>query len=218
MTFDMLQTGQRVQLDVWVGRVSSSIPTVVIGKTKGAILLEPYSYKGSVVDFSNAGFDDITIDLNCMDTETGSRIGWKNVNVKLIEHMGRQYYGVRVKSFESYAKSSERRGNNRMIIKASGVVAINGVSANMEAVDISESGFSFYTSERIAGPGNQVTVNFADTVSEREFNLKLKLRIVRVEERDGRFFNAGTLAGTDNNFLAYICFKRLSIKKMKKMS
>ncbi len=213
MTFDDLKTGQALELEVYLGESSFPVRTKVVGKSQGAILVEPYTYNGVAVDFTSDKLKNMSFDLHCIDDGTVSRMVWKNVDIKLISYGGKDYYGIHTKIFGSVAKSSERRAVGRIKLHGTGKVILDDKEHMMQLVDICESGFAFLTGERFATVGDFVTVTFSDKAQNTDFDMTLQLRVVRAMQNDQQFFYAGVLMDVPKDLLAYIYFKRLDQKK-----
>ena len=215
MTLDMLTKGQELEMEIFIGESSFLIRTKVVEKYRGMVLVAPYTYNGVVVDFSSSKLKNITFDLHCIDGGAISRRVWKNVVVNLVSYEGKEYYGISTRIFGSLSKSSERRGENRIVLELDGKVIFNGQELDMHAVDISEKGFAFLTVEGFADKGDIVTVRFFDVAMELGFSMVIRIRLLRIEKRGNQCFYAGSMMERPNDLLAYIYYKCLDQKKQK---
>lgn len=218
MTIEDLHAGQKVTLQVTLGESSFEINTEVVGTNAGTgILVKPYVYKDNIVDFSISAAKDMTFTLHVADSETGTRLAWKNVSLKMVNYKGISYYAIDSKAFGSIAASSERRETNRIKLYVSGQASFEGIKLPVSMFDISDSGVAFTSSQsQLLTIGDRVVVNFTDIAHETDFNMTLYIRIVRVEENENSTFYAGRILDPDKKLLAYLCFKRMEDKASKK--
>lgn len=209
MTIDQLTAGQEVTLEVLIGGSSFEIKTEVVGTNDNTgVLIKPYVYNGTVVDFSAGSPKSMSFSLHCIDPYSKGRVVWKNVLVKLINFRNVDYYVVDSKNFGTIAASSERREDVRVHVHKPGSASREDERRmSISIIDISDAGISFIGNQNLFTIGDVVEVNFADTANESEFSLRVSARINRAEViKDGIFF-AGKILERDNKLLAYLCFK-----------
>ena len=209
MTIDQLTAGQEVTLEVLIGGSSFEIKTEVVGTNDNTgVLLKPYVYNGTVVDFSAGSPKSMSFCLHCIDPYSKGRVVWKNVLVKLINFRNVDYYVVDSKNFGTIAASSERREDVRVHVHKPGSASrIDERRMSISIIDVSDAGISFIGNQNLFTIGDVVEVNFADTANGSEFSLRVSARINRAEViKDGIFF-AGKILERDNKLLAYLCFK-----------
>ena len=214
MTIEELTPGQELELEVIIGTSSFSIKTSVVGAKNGSgILVEPYKYKGAIVDLASPKLKHTIFNLHYIDQITYGRFVWNNVSVKLLSYKGRQYYAIDTRAFAANSKSSERRVSARMPLNIPGRAVIASETFDITPIDVSDSGFAFSASSRITDIGDTIIVQFSDTASNTVFDMILTISIVRFEERNGKYFYAGIITNKPDKMLAYLCFKRIDPRK-----
>ena len=209
MTIDQLTAGQEVTLEVLIGGSSFEIKTEVVGTNDNTgVLLKPYIYNGTVVDFTAGSPKSMSFNLHCIDPESSGRVVWKNVLVKLINYRDVDYYVVDSKNFGTIAASSERRVDERVNVHKPGSAAKDDLKRmSISVIDISDAGISFIGNQNLFTIGDVVEVNFSDTANDSDFSLCVVAKINRAEViKEGIFF-AGKIRERDNKLLAYLCFK-----------
>ncbi|MBP5324388.1 MAG: PilZ domain-containing protein [Pseudobutyrivibrio sp.] len=209
MTIDQLTAGQEVTLEVLIGGSSFEIKTEVVGTNDNTgVLLKPYIYNGTVVDFTAGSPKSMSFNLHCIDPESNGRVVWKNVLVKLINYRDVDYYVVDSKNFGTIAASSERRVDERVNVHKPGSATKDDLNRmSVSVIDISDAGISFIGNQNLFTIGDVVEVNFADTANDSDFSLCVVAKINRAEVINEGIFFAGKIRERDNKLLAYLCFK-----------
>ena len=184
MKIEQLKAGQEVTLEVLIGGSSFELKTEVVGTNESTgVLVKPYVYNDSVVDFKAGSPKSMSFSLHCIDPISGGRVVWKNVSVDLVNFKGIDYYAVDSKEFGNIAASSERREDISFL-------------GNGDRVTI----------------GDTVEVNFADSANNTDFSLGLSAKVIRTEVDNSSILYAGKILEKDNKLLAYLCFKGMDEK------
>ncbi len=219
MTIEQLEPGQEVTLEVLIGGSSFELKTEVVGTNDGTgALVKPYVYNNRVVDFTKGSPESMSFSLHCIDSKTGGRVVWKDVDVSVVNFKGVDYYAVDARAFGKIAASSERREDSRVIVNVPGSASLeDGNRFSISVLDISDSGVSFIGNSFVGNSarvtiGDIININFADTAHNSDFSLAVNARIVRAEaEHDGILYG-GKILDKDNKLLAYLCFKGIDQK------
>lgn len=214
MIIEELVAGQEVTLEVLIGGSSFEFKTEVVGTNASTgVLLKPYVYNGTVVDFSAGSPKSMNFYLHCIDSKTKGRVVWKNVVVTLINFRGVDYYAVDSKNFGHIAASSERREDVRTHVNKPGSASCyEDKRISINVLDISDSGVSFIGNSNAFTIGDVVEINYADTANESDFSLAVSAKINRAEVCKEGVFYAGKILEKDTKLLAYLCFKGLDDK------
>ncbi len=218
MKLEQLEAKQAVSLEVLIGGSSFEIKTEVVGTNAGTgVLVKPYVYNGTVVDFTNGSPKSMSFNLHCIDPHTGGRVVWKNVVVNLVTFKNVDYYAIDSSSFGNVAASSERREDARVSLNIPGSASMeDGRRFSITMLDVSDSGVSFIGDGNRVTIGDIVEVNFADTARGSDFSLAIICRIVRAEAEHNGILYAGKILERDNKLLAYLCFKGIESKEARK--
>ena len=218
MKLEQLEAKQAVSLEVLIGGSSFEIKTEVVGTNAGTgVLVKPYVYNGTVVDFTNGSPKSMSFNLHCIDPHTGGRVVWKNVVVNLVTFKNIDYYAIDSSSFGNVAASSERREDARVSLNIPGSASMeDGRRFSITMLDVSDSGVSFIGDGNRVTIGDIVEVNFADTARGSDFSLAIICRIVRAEAEHNGILYAGKILERDNKLLAYLCFKGIESKEARK--
>lgn len=214
MNIHQLEAGQIVTLEILIGGSSFELKTEVVGTNEGTgVLVKPYVYNNTTVDFTLGSPKSMSFCLHCIDSHTGGRVVWKNVAVNLVKFKGVEYYAIDSSSFGSIAASSERREDARVMVKKPGSVMMeDGRRFSVSVIDVSDSGVSFYGNANRVTIGDRIEVNFADSAHNTDFSLGIVAQIVRAEVVKDGILYAGKVLERDNKLLAYLCFKGMDRK------
>ncbi len=209
MKLEQLAAGQIVTLEVLIGGSSFEIKTEVVGTNSGTgVLVKPYIYNDTVVDFTYGAPESMSFALHCIDPNTNGRVVWRNVAVNVVNFKGVDYYAIDSSTFGTIAVSSERRGDTRVVVHTPGSACMeDGRRFSVSVIDVSDAGVSFISTEHRVTIGDVVEINFADNACNSDFSLAIKIKIVRAEVEKGGILLAGKILEKDNKLLAYLCFK-----------
>lgn len=212
-----LSIGHHLVVEISFGESRIEFESTVTGIDVHGVYIKPYVYKDVVIDFNTLPYKNLLFNVHHID-ESGARNTWKNVGVSVLKHKGQLEYLVTTKTFSKFAESGERRENNRIKLTGSGFVENNlGKRFQCTLNDISDSGISFFSNPGEITVADYLTVFFFDVAKDTEFSLKLKVRIVRVEERERGTLYAGRILSPPRELLAYIVMKRMEQKATETM-
>ncbi len=110
-----LKQGDRIVLEIKWGERPYQIKTAVVGTGEGAILIKPFTYKGTVLDLTSIQFHDMLYNIYCVDKRTGNRLVWHNVQIETQVYKKETYYVVRPSVARLFPSLSERRQHKRML-------------------------------------------------------------------------------------------------------
>lgn len=173
-----LQAGDNIIIHVNMNGQFADFPSVVIKQQGDGILAEAVRIGGKVVGFSS---ESIHLDLYYIRHDKPPVI-WKNVKCTTVLFDNKTLYNIAAFA-EGY--ESNRRNAFRMFIGLSGVaqLGINRKALSVIVKDVSESGFSFVSSEDIENVINMpVRLVFEDI--DRNYSLMgLVVRRVVIDEK-----------------------------------
>lgn len=214
-----LRQGDRIILEIKWGERPYQIKTAVVGTGEKAILIKPFTYKGTVLDLTSVQFHDMIYNIYCMDKKTDSRLVWNNVQIETQVYKGETYYVVRPSVSRRFPSLSERRGHKRMILNCSGNVLLgkDDMQMSVQVHDVSDKGVSFIMQKGIEFYGKAIRIEFEDEVRGHSFLLQADCRLVRRQElQDGQELIGCSIVQTNRDFLAYVCLKRMEYEAVLK--
>ena len=209
-----LKQGDRIILEIKWGERPYQIKTAVVGTGEGAILIKPFTYKGTVLDLTSIQFHDMLYNIYCVDQRTGSRLVWHNVQIETQVYKKETYYVVRPSAARLFPSLSERRQHKRMLLNRSGSVLLakDGPGFPVKVHDVSDNGVSFVMQAGIDFPGKVIRIGFDDEIRGHGFHLQIDCRIVRRQEHEQAELIGCRIVQTNRDFLAYICLKRMEFE------
>lgn len=210
MTLQDLKKGQMVTLEVVWGETKYDIPTEVMGATKDAVLIRPFSYKGTTLDLGTGKFRNMIYNLHAPDIKENDRKVWRRVQISTLDHNDSTYYAVRLSAMGHYAVSSDRRENKRMVLDLKGVLWIKGTKERIQTIvhDISDGGMSMYVPKGFLPDNRVMTVSYDDSVQGHGFTLNIDCVQVR-SMVEGEYVLLGCrITNMDKDLLAYICLRK----------
>lgn len=180
MIIVQLPDNEKIIFEFTMNGHSFEFPTKITGKGNNYILAEPIRVSGKILSFNSAE----KIQVNLVFTQKDkSPMVWKGVGVSVISIKGRQQYKV-VASGEGYEVN--RRNAFRLFVGINGIVQIGINRKAFEVIikDISETGFSFVTSEDINNAeGLPVRMVFADCNSQFSLMGECVRKVVLAENK-----------------------------------
>lgn len=217
MKFNEIEVGQKAFLEVSYGDTDYELPTAILGKNENALLIQPYKYQGTVLEFEDfKKFHTVFFHLHYIDPQSGKRVAFKNLDMGAIAYNGKVYYKVEPRSFLSKSSiSSERRRDRRISLTGYPAIVVdsNSVCSDVELVDISEAGVCFKTAEALNVVRGSFRVGFSDVAGGKSFNLNLNCALVRVVEKDGFKLYGCRYVGVNHKLLPYLYFKHMELDR-----
>lgn len=216
MLLNELSAGAAANLDMIKDSKVYEVSTVVVGvssEMNNSVLLEPFEYKGNILDLGNKAFDGVTFRLYADDSD-GVRVGWMGIDVKLTEYNGRKYYAVTAPTFGSVSRQSDRRNHARVSVGMKGILTFPGVDEKykIEVCDISDNGISFVSDKKFNIINKPCHIRFAENVNKTSYELDVECQCVRENEESGRYFYGCKVNEQSRRGLAYIYIKKIMSK------
>lgn len=213
-----LKQGDHIILEIKWGDRPYQIKTAVVGTGEGAILIKPFTYKGTVLDLTSVQFHDMIYNIYCVDKLANNRLVWHNVQIETQVYKKETYYVVRPSVARRFPSLSERREHKRMMLNRSGSVLLgkDGPAIAINVHDVSDNGISFIAQAGMEFPGKGMRIEFQDEIRGHNFQLQVDCRMVRRQERDGQELVGCRIVQTNRDFLAYICLKRMEFEALMK--
>ena len=211
MKVEDLKVGQDLALEIEWGEARYEIPTKVIGIQDKGILIQPFVYKGTIIDLNAGYFRDMIFNIYGIDRSNLVRKVWRNVSLQITSYKGKTYYIAKINGFNAIAKPSERREHPRMPLEATGYVKEYGREETVVVAmrDVSNNGVGFSVEEKNALSGKYLKLKFEDDVRENHFTLVLKGNIVRQTNKQGRIYYGCAITEMSRDMFTYICLKRM---------
>lgn len=221
-----LTPGQKVSIQVDLNGRHFEIPSSVIRVHDDGIYLEPYEYKGSIVDFGAAAPDYLFFHLHCMDSATDERQVFKNLKLITKDFNGMKYYFATVHQRNKISFSDERRKNTRFPLQGTGELKfeqraedenVYDNTLNAELIDVSERGIAFLLPpDKAISEGEVFTIHFADFVMDKDFDLTAKCSVVRKTVHDDKMLYGCHFTNLSEKMMVYLCFKSIEDRIAKK--
>lgn len=217
MTLQELIKGTDVNLDISFDEQHIELPSRVVGTNEKGALIMPYMYNGQMLKFDLFKQHGAVFNLYCTDPTTKIRNVFKNVNVTVVEYKNVYYYCISVRVMNSLSYESDRRGDVRIPMNATGYITAEGkcglkrISVDMQ--DISEKGIAIIAQETETMPAGEFVVEVDTVANGTTFALNLHVRIVRKVEKPGWVLYGCRFVNLDKDTLAYIYFRHLEDHK-----
>ena len=214
MLLQDLLVGEELILQAKWGGLSYELNSKVETVESDSILIKTYEYGGHVVDFSAPSFKGIVINVY-VNNHNGRRYFWPDINLSVIKKSGKNYYKITTSAYKVFARESERRVKDRLLIEKSCSVNIHGEDNYYHGIvrDISQVGLAFYCDSIMDIDGKLVRIEFEDTVGGHDFKLEFKVRKVRTDESGEHVLYGCRIAEASKDAMAYIYLKSLYMQK-----
>ena len=210
MTLQDLKKGQMVTLEVVWGETKYDIQTEVVGATKDALLILPFSYKGTTLDLGSGKFKSMTYNLHVADKAENDRKVWRSVIISTVKVNDMFFYAVKLSAMGHIPISSDRRENKRLVLDVKGSAIVRGSDKSVPVIvhDISDGGLSFFAASGFNPGGKILRITYDDVVQGHGFTLNIEC--VRVREMDdGAYTLLGCkITNMDKDLLAYVCLRK----------
>lgn len=222
-----LSPGQKVSIQVDLDGKHFEFPSRVIMAHGNGIYLEPYEYKGSVVDFGAAAPGYLFFHLHFIDSVNNVRQVFRNLNLVTKNFNGMKYYFATVRKMDEMSFSDERRKKSRFPIQGIGEIKLERNSeenvysgtVNAQLVDISERGIAFLLppDEKI-DKHERFTIRFTDSVMDKDFELTANCSIVRKTKHEDKMLYGCNFSMLSEKMLMYLCFKSIEERAARRES
>ncbi|SDB35170.1 PilZ domain-containing protein [Eubacterium oxidoreducens] len=214
MYLNELLAGERVFLEMRKDSSVYEVVTTVVGTAQGEerqALLQPFVYKGKVMDLGNQGVDNVVFSLYTVN-ENKERIGWSNVRIRMIDYKGNKFYAATSQKFHEISDTAERRDNKRIQIDrpATMLDRSENKSYQVTVLNISDTGIAFVTQDDIVLVNRHCRLTFHDEINGSDYELVVDAICIRKE----RMYNKGYLYGCEvmeasHQVLAYVYIKKI---------
>lgn len=222
-----LSPGQKVSIQVDLDGKYFEFPSRVIIAHGNGIYLEPYEYKGSVVDFGSASPGYLFFHLHFIDNVNNTRQVFKNLNIVTKNFNGKKYYFATVRKMDEMSFSAERRKKSRFPLQGIGEIKLEGKSeenvysgtVSVQLVDVSERGIAFLlpSSEKI-DKNEHFTIRFTDSVMDKDFELTANCSVVRKVKHEDKLLYGCSFSMLSEKMLMYLCFKSIEERAARRES
>ncbi len=159
MLLHNLPENSKIILELNMNGQKYEFPSTVLIRENGFILTEPVRINDKILSFGTSGNIKVSL-INIRQDK--SPMVWKSVGITVVLNKGKSYYKI-IAGGEGYEMN--RREAFRLFIGVKGVaqIGINRKALDVIVKDISETGFSFVTSENIDKVVNMpIRLVFAD--------------------------------------------------------
>lgn len=211
-----LKKGDEVILQITMNGQSFEVTSVVCEMLLNKPYIQPFVFKGVVLDFSNKIFKNATFDL-FINGKDSKRMCFKNVSLELTKHQGKPYYIVMSNGFRAMAEDSDRRTHERMKLHLSADLTVEGEfgTKNVRIYDISDNGIAFTSQFQMALTGKKCHLEFSDILNNNRYELKVDCRCVRDGiSKEGQFLYGCKIDDASHQMLAYVYIYKIIGKSM----
>lgn len=211
-----LQAGAKVNLVMVKNFKAYEVSTSVAGvsyEMPNMVLLAPFEYKGSILEFSNPVFENVTFQLYS-DDANGNRVGWMGVDVKLQNYKGHTYYVVTAPVYGSVSKPNDRRHHARVEVGMRGTLIVqeSDEKNEIEVCDISAEGISFICEDDMALINRMCKITFSECINGENYDLAMECQCVRKTEKGNKYFYGCRVNEQSRLGLTYIYIKKIMSK------
>ncbi|MCR5665887.1 MAG: PilZ domain-containing protein [Eubacterium sp.] len=214
MYLDELLTGERVFLEMRKGSSVYEVVTKVVGTAhvdERQALLQPFSYKGKVMDLGNHGVSDVVFSIYTVDGNH-ERIGWSNVKIRMVEYKGQKYYAATSQKFHERSDVAERRENERIQVHIPATMLARAEQRTypVEITDVSDSGIAFITKKDLVMVNRHCQLTFSDEINGSDYDIEVDCTCVRKEStNDGMYIYGCEVMDASQQMLAYVYIKKI---------
>lgn len=214
MLLQDLVKGEELILEAKWGGLRYDLTSAVESVENGNVLIKAYEYGGHVVDFGAPSFRGIVINVY-VNNHNGRRFFWPDINLKVVRKSGKTYYEITTSAYKVFAKESERRVKDRLLLGLKCSINIHGEDSYYHGIvrDISQVGLAFYCDSPLDIDGKLIRIEFDDTVGGHDFKLEFKVRKVRTDESGEHTLYGCRIAEASKDAMAYIYLKSLYMQK-----
>ncbi len=214
MLLQDLVEGEELVLQAKWGGLQYDLASKVESVESSGVFIKTYEYGGQVVDFGAPSFRGIVINVY-VNNHNGKRYFWPDVSLKVEKRANKTYYHLTTSAYKVFAKESERRGKDRLLIERKCTVNVHGEDDYYQGIvrDISQVGLAFYCDSKLDIDGKLVRIEFSDNIGGHEFKLEFKVRKVRTDDSgQSRLFGC-RIAEASKDAMAYLYLKALYMQK-----
>lgn len=215
-----LSPGQKVSIQVELDGKHFEFPSSVIMVQGDGIYLEPYEFRGSIVDFGAASPGYLFFHLHCMDAANNERQVFKNLHLITKSFGGMKYYFATVREMNKISYSDERRKKTRFPLQGTGEIKLAQTpdqkenydcTIHVQLVNVSERGVAFLLppDNESLSEGDTLTIRFSDFAMEKDFDLTANCTVVRTSEHEDGILYGCHFTNLSSNMMMYLCLKSI---------
>lgn len=209
MKLNELVINQKIIVQINFGEQKIEFYAEILEINNEGINVTPYIHNDEVLELNIETHHGVMCNIFADDISNGKRVSWKNVKIQTIDSNSKKIYHISTSTFNRNSHEDDNREHHRLIIRKNAHILEQGNFIDIIVHDISDKGISFYASPSYKPSANQLTIVFADSIDEKDFELKLECQIARTERKPGVVFYGCKLIGENKEFLKYGFLKRL---------
>lgn len=212
MKLSELSIGQKVVIQIILGERKIEFFSEVLEVTFKGIYVTPYIFQGSPLDL--VVNNKMVCNLFVNSPEDNRRRSWRSIELTTVERNDKKTYYITTNGFNNMSKQDDRRENGRFVIHRAGKVYHPATKEQIDVRihDISDLGISFYAPPTYQPSARHIVVSFEDSVSDRNFRIKLDCTVVRLQKRSGMIFCGCRIVGDNKDYLLYGLIRRMADK------
>lgn len=173
------------------------------------IITTPYIHNDEVLELNIETHHGVVCNIFAENPTTGKRVSWKNVKVQTIDSDDDKKYHISTSTFNRVSREDDNRQHDRLTIRKNAHILENGNFIDIIVHDISDRGISFYAPASYKPSASQITIVYADSIDDKNFQLKIVCQIARTEKKAGVVFYGCKVIGDNKDFLTYGFLKKL---------
>lgn len=215
MKLSELLLGQGVIVQLQWGEKTIEFYSNVVDKSGNEVFIEPYYHNGNSLDINVTQGKDVTCNIFTDNPNNRQRISWKNIELTTVKRHNVTYYCMKTSVFNNVAQNVDRRVHDRIVVQIKAKVYDGKAEEPLDVIihDISDVGISFYASASFAPKSQLLRIEFADKVSDRDFEVKVECSIARTARRAGNTLIGCKINGENREYLLYGFMKRMNEKR-----
>lgn len=214
-----LLENQRLTIQLLWGEQKIEFFSNVIEKDDTTVYVTPYFHNGSELELNVTQGKGVICNLFTNNPSNKRRISWKNIELTTVVRDEKIMYCLKTGGFNGSAEYDDRRIHDRIVVQLKAKV-FDGQSEDGTEIlvhDISDIGISFYAQKNYSPGNNLLTIVFADTIGEKEFDISVDCTIARMTSRAGNRFVGCKIAKENKDYKLYVFMKRLNDKNKNRM-
>lgn len=201
----------KLVIQIMWGEKKIEFPANVVDRDSEGLLVTPYIHNGTPLEINIDVQSGVVCNVFGNNPDNDQRISWRNIELNTVNIEGELLYHLKTSAFNSEARVDERRGEERIKINkpANLLDTVSNRNVQIRVHDISDGGLAFYAPSSYQPETNTFIISFSDVINEHEFNLNVKCKAVRSQQRAGNVFYACRVSDDNLDYLLYGCMVRL---------
>lgn len=209
MLLKELVPNQKIIVQINFGEQKIEFYADVLETNAEGINTTPYVHNDEVLELNVEAHHGVMCNIFADDLVNKKRVSWKNVRVQTIDSNTGKIYHISTSTFNRQSREDDNRQHDRLLIHKSAHIIDQGNFIDIIVHDISDRGISFYASPSYKPASSQLTIVYADSIEDKDFQLKIECQIARTEKKAGVTFYGCKIVGENKDFLTYGFLKRL---------